>query len=535
MPTLIFGHKNPDTDSVVSAIALSYLRNKMGYQTKPFILGDINRETKYVLEYFNTEVPEILDNVKIQLKDMELDFVKGFSLDSSITQVFNMFKNTEIKTIPLIDLNNHLIGIVTMKDIAVGLMNEETHHLNTRLTHIANSLGGKLLTSKDMDIKGRITVLAYNSQKCLDEFSEVVIVGNNSQLIEEAINSKVKLIIITGNEDIPSSYIELAEKNNVALIKVNKDTYTTVKLVNHSNYISTILVDNEIIQFNEDDYLSEVKEEMINTKHRNYPVVNQKGEFIGFVNKKEIINPHKKKVILVDHNETSQSASGIDEAEIVEIVDHHKIGDIVTEGPINFRNIPLGSTCTIVYQMMKESNVDIPYNIAGLLISGIISDTLLLKSPTTTIDDHIAVEGLNYILDINTKEYSMNMFKEGSSLEGYSVEEVFNRDFKEFIIEGYKIGVSQIFTLDINSVMDRKDEFTNYIKKIHLDKNYYLTIMLITDIEKNGSYLLYQTNNINLISLAFGIKPIIGTFASDIVSRKKQVIPKIAAALRSSK
>lgn len=247
------------------------------------------------------------------------------------------------------------------------------------------------------------------------------------------------------------------------------------------------------------------------------------------------MNPNKKKVILVDHNEYDQSAEGLQEAEILEIIDHHKIGDISTSMPINFRNMPVGSTCTIVYNMYRESGVDIPYDIAGLMLAGIISDTLLLKSPTTTARDREAVQELNEVVGLNLESYSMDMFRAGTSLEGYSIEEIFYRDFKDFHMEQGRVGIGQVFTLDIDSVFSRKDEFIDFIDKVYIDKGYYLTLLLITDIVKEGSYLLYRSANSSIIPLSFNVEACQGVFVKDLVSRKKQVIPRIAEAMRMIK
>lgn len=535
MSTLIFGHKNPDTDSIASAIVLSYMKNIEGYSTIPCKLGSVNRETEFVLNYFDVKKPILLDNVKIQLKDLELDRVKGMFLNSSIIEIFNIFKNDHIKAVPLIDNNNHLLGIVTMKDIAMGLINSDISYLDTRLSHIINLLDGEIITGKDAEIQGKIAVIAYYSESVFGELSnyDIIIVGDRFKIIEEAIKKQVKLIIITGNKIIPDDIIKRAEQNNVSIVTVKSDTYTTAKLINHSNYITSIISNNEIIYFNENDYLSEVKEEMLNSNYRNYPVINENGAYIGFVNKKEIINPHKKKVILVDHNEMNQSAKGLNEAEIVEIVDHHKIGDIATDSPINFTNIPLGSTCTIIYQMIVDRGIVIPYNMAGLLMSGIISDTLALNSPTTTPEDKKAILDLNDILNLDIESYTMEMFKAGTSLDGYSESEVFNRDFKEFNIEGYKVGISQVVTLNTDNIIDREKDFTNFINKLHKENNYYLTLMIITDISKNGSYILYQAENDKIISLAFDVEPLPGAFLDGVISRKKQVLPRISYAFKN--
>jgi len=286
-----------------------------------------------------------------------------------------------------------------------------------------------------------------------------------------------------------------------------------------------------IIKFNEMEYLDEVKDELGHSHFRNYPVVDNEGRFLGFINRKHIMNPTRKKVILVDHNEYGQSAEGLEEADILEIVDHHKIGDISTSMPINFRNNNVGSTCTIVYSMYKENGIEVPFEIAGALLSGILSDTLLFKSPTTTDVDRTAVEQLNAIVELNVDDFAMDMFKFGTSLEGQSIEEIFYKDFKEFQLSTCKTGLSQVFTLDIDDVFNRKELFINYIKKVHKRMNYDITLLLITDILKEGSYILYECKHNSIISSAFNVADQQGAFVEGIVSRKKQVIPKLLNAI----
>lgn len=535
MATLIFGHKNPDTDSIASAIALSYFKNQIGENTEPVALGLPNRETEFVLGYFDVEAPRIIANVKTELRDLRLEYVEGKSLDSSIYEIFRMFADDNIKTVPLVNERDEILGIVTMKDIAMGQMIGNISHLDTRISHIIEALNGRIITDEDQEIAGRIAVIAYYAESVLAELGkyDIIIVGDRYNIIEEAIRQQTKLIIITGGRTIPDHLIELAEVQKVPVVSVETDTYTTAKLINQANFIKTIITNNPIIQFQESDYLTDVKEEILTSNHRNYPVVNEAGKYIGFVNKTEIINPRRKKVILVDHNEIGQSAVGIEEAEIVEIVDHHKIGDIATDLPIKFTNIPLGSTCTIVYRKFVEQGIEIPYEIAGLLISGIISDTLALNSPTATEDDKDAIIDLNNILDLDIEEYTMKMFSAGTSLAGYSEQEIFHKDFKEFMLGNNKVGVSQIFTLDTTELSERKDALAEYIKALHQDKGYYLTVLLVTDIIKNGSYIFYYTESEKLLAMAFEGKVTNGQFLEDIISRKKQVVPKIMHAYRN--
>lgn len=537
MDTVIFGHKNPDTDSMASAIALSYLKNRTGCHTMPGILGELNNESRFVLEYFNIPEPELIRNVKIQAMDLDYERIEPIPLDTSIHQAYKIMDENNIKTLPIVDEHNRLLGIVTMKDIAMGLIKGDYYTLNTYLGNIVKDLNGEILSKSNERVKGRIRVLALyeDSIRGILRKGDIVIVGDRYAVIEEAIGSDVQLILITGNKEIPQKYIDEAKAKSISIVKVPMDTYTVSKLICQCNTVESIMKSKNIIRFYEKEYLEDIQEEMIHNNYRYFPVVDENQIFLGFIGRKHIMSPNRKKVILVDHNEYDQSAEGLQEAEILEIIDHHKIGDISTSMPISFRNMPVGSTCTIVYNMYRESRIDIPYDMAGLMLSGIISDTLLFKSPTTTARDREAAYELNKIVSLNLESYSMDMFKAGTSLEGYSIEDVFYRDFKDFHMELGRVGIGQVYTLDIDSIFSRKDEFIDFIDKVYTDKGYYLTLLLITDIIKEGSYLLYRSANSSIISLSFNTEACQGIFVKNLVSRKKQVIPRIAEAMRMLK
>lgn len=530
MPTLIFGHKNPDTDSVASAIALSHLKNHLGFSTIPCVLGAISKETQFILDTFDLPVPVFLENTKTQARDLDYRIVDGISPNSSILSTYQLMIENNLKTLPVVNDSNLLLGIITMNDIAMELIKGDFYHLRTSLSNIANAFNGTILTQDDGVVEGKLSVIAFYYETIKGSLGEnhIIIVGDRYDIIEHAIHSNVKLIIITGGKEVPSNYLELAHAHDVSIISVPQDTYTTSKLINQCGYVSSIMKTKDIVKFNENEYLEEIKEEITNTNYRNYPIVDDQNTFLGFINRKHILIPGKKRAILVDHNEYSQSADGLLEAEILEIIDHHKIGDISTSKPISFRNIPVGSTCTILVQIFKEQNIEIPFKIAGALLSGIISDTLLFKSPTTTSLDRESVELLNHILKLDLEKFAMDMFKAGTSLEGQTMEQIFYKDFKEFMLEGQKTGIGQVFTLDIEEFFKRKEECVQYMDTLHKNKNYYLTLLLITDILKEGSYLLFKCENKNFISAAFNVYPHQGVFVERVVSRKKQVIPKIS-------
>ncbi|MCR1897655.1 putative manganese-dependent inorganic diphosphatase [Irregularibacter muris] len=539
MKTLIFGHRNPDTDSIASAIALSHLKNKLGNNTLPCRLGAVNKETKYVLDYFQMESPHLIGNVKTQVRDLNYDKIPGLLPHYSILHAYKLMEKNNIRTLPIVDHNNQLMGIITMKDIAMALITGDLYKLETSMDNILQDLEGEALVVEKEKFQGKISVIALYSRtlKKLDFLNEesIVIVGDRFSIIDHAIKCKVQLIIISGKEEIPQEYIEKAKEKGVSLIRVPKDTYTISKLINQCNFVSSIMISENIMKFDENEYLDEVKEEIVNKNHANYPIVDSENKYLGIMNKQHLLIPDKKQVILVDHNEYAQSAQGIREAEIMEIIDHHKLGDISTTLPIHFRNLPVGSTCTIVYNMYREYGVEISAKMAGLLMAGILSDTLSLKSPTTTEIDHHAIRELNKILHLDIEDFSMSMFKAGTSLEGQSVQDIFFKDYKVFNVGQDKIGVSQVFTLDIEEVFSRKEVFLEFIRNVHQEKNHFLTLLIITDILKGGSYVLYECGIRKFISTAFNVEAYQGVFVKDIVSRKKQVVPRIMQAINMLK
>lgn len=529
---LIFGHKIPDTDSVCSAIALSNLKNQLNESSKPYILGLINRETEFVLNYFNVEAPKLLSNVRLQVKDLNYEKINPFKSHLSVFYAYYYMNENKLRTLPVVDDDNKLIGIITMKDIAMSIINIDQKTLTTSLKNIIDTLNARIITKYDDIIDGEIIVAAFYTETLrvnnIIDSSSIVIVGDRYDVIEYAIEQKARLVIITGDLNVPDNLIELAQKNKVNLIISPYKTYYTTKNISLSKHVSDIMIKSSITKFEEDDYLEECKEEIENSKHSKFPIVTSDNKYLGVLSRRHLINPSKKKVILVDHNESGQSVDGLDEAEILEVIDHHKIGDISTSLPISFRNMPVGSTNTIIYHMYKENNINIDNKIAGLMISGILSDTLMLKSPTTTEKDKTAVEELSNILKLDVYDYCMKMFKAGTSLSGKTVEEVYYQDFKRFDIDSKKIGVSQVFTLSIDDIMDQKSKYIKFIDNTASSKGYYLNIMAVTDIINEGSYLFYTSEKEKLVKNIFELEEIYqGVYLPKCVSRKKQIVPSI--------
>ena len=534
----IFGHKNPDTDSVAAAIALADFKNKTGVEAEARVLGPLNKETQYVLDYFGTVAPKLIEDVKPRLKDLNYDRVASIGPRQSLLSAYKIMEKNNIKTLPIVDEDNLLMGIVTMKDIAMWLIKGDFYYLRSTIANIAEDLEGRLLAGNAAaEVEGQISVISYYYDTVVRERiirkDSIVIVGDRYEIIDYSIESGVKLLIVTGGKEIPVKYLEKARERQVPVLLVPKNTYAAAKQLNHCNYVSIIMKTKDLVKFTENEDLAEVKEELLIHRHSNYPVVTENNEYLGFVGRRHLLNPNRKKVILVDHNEYAQSVKGLALAEIVEVVDHHKIGDVSTSSPIIFRNLPVGSTCTIVFKLFKEEKVPLTRPIAGLLLAGILSDTLSLQSPTTTALDREAVQELQKIAQVNWQTFALEMFKAGTSLEGQNIAEIFYKDFKEFGVKNRKVGIGQVFTLDMENIFNRQAEFLDFIAQIHQQKDYLLTLLLVTDILRKGSYLFYKCNNGRLLANTFNKEVEQGVFIEGVVSRKKQVIPQVIEALNN--
>ena len=528
----IFGHQNPDTDAVCASISLSYLKNKQGLNTEARVLGHISKETKYALNYFNVKEPQYLNDVKLQLKDLE--YHKGLYIDEneSIINAYNYLNEKGVTGTPIVCNNNKYKGIVTIQSIARELIKGDFNKLDASYNNILNAINGEEILKFDEEIKGEILTASYKSTTFLNSVklkeNNILIVGDRYSIIQEAIKSKINLLIVTGNGDINTEHIQEAKENKVNIIRTSYDSFYTSKLLGLSNNVKTIINTDDSKVFHENDYYDYFKEKTKKLKHNNYPILNSKNECLGLLRVTDILTKNKKKVMLVDHQEKEQSVDGLDEAEILEIVDHHKIGNINTSMPINFRNMIVGSSNTIIYHMFEERNVQIPKDIAGIMLSGILSDTLCLQSPTTTDIDVKATHALSKIAGVDYKEYAFKMFKAGTSLEGLTKYQVIKSDFKTFPHEDKKFAVGQVFTLDKDRIFSDLEEYLKTLEEIKEKEGYKFIILLVTDIIENGSYLLFTDSAKNILESAYNLSSIKqGYYVDNLVSRKKQILPLI--------
>jgi len=388
--TYIFGHRKPDTDSVASAISLAYLKKQLGVNAEARILGATNKETKYALKYFEVKEPKYLNDVRLQLKDTEYHRHYYLEQTNSIYDSYLYMLNQGLTGVPIVNANGIFTGIVTIKDLAHHFIRDDIQTLDTSLENLLSVLKAEVINQENDNIKGELLAASYRSTTFINNVElnnqHILILGDRHSVIEYAINSGVQMLIISGNGEMKKSHVKLAKKKKVNIIRSPYDTYHIARLVSLANYIGTVTrTTADAIVFDDKAYVDDILEINKKLRHTNYPVVNSKsGKCLGLLRITDLEATNPKKVILVDHNEKKQSAEGIEEAQIQEIIDHHNLGSITTSMPINFRNMAVGSTCTIVYTLFKEKEIEIPKQIAGMLLSGILSDTLILKSPTAT-------------------------------------------------------------------------------------------------------------------------------------------------------
>ena len=533
--TYIFGHKKPDTDSVMSAIALSYFKNQIGEKTEARVLGDINKESAYALDYFNIPKPEYLNDVKLQVKD--LDYQKNFYINEneSIYEGYQMMLKESVTGLPIVKDKDTFCGVATLKDLSHILLDAEVNTLETSYTNLLEILQAKKVLQFDDELKGDIIIASYRSTRIIDDVDftkhTVLIVGDRHSVIEKAIESGVKLLVLAGDSELKDEHLELAKQNKVNIVRTEFDTFHVSRMIILSNYIKTMVKVEHPVVFEETDFVTDVQEIISKTKFTNYPIVSKKGKCLGLLRPVNLQEKRPKKVILVDHNEKLQTAEGIEEARIVEVVDHHNIGSLTTSTPINFRNMAVGSTSTIVYIMFKERNMKIPKEIAGALLSGIISDTLILKSPTKTPIDTAAVKDLATIAGVDYEKYGLDLLRAGTSLEGMTKEDILYNDYKLFKTKDKQFSIGQIFTFNFEEIEKDLNEYIDVLDRVAEHSNHSLVALYVTDVIKNGSYVIYNTKAQKLMELAYNDEITEGYFIPKCISRKKNIVPIIMGVL----
>lgn len=540
----VIGHRNPDTDSICSAIAYADIKNRT--QNGNFIAkraGQINGETEYVLNRFGVRVPGYLPDAGTQVKEIDIHEIKGVRGNISVKRAWERMREENVVTLPITSESQDLLGIITVSDIAKSYMDAYDSSVmsqaKTKYHSIAETLNGQVIVGNEHGyfVKGRVVIGSFHPDMMENYINkdDLVILGNRTEDQLCAIEMEASCLVVGLGSKISKSIQKLAEDHDCVIISSPHDTYTIARLINQSIPIKYLMTKENLITFSTNDFIDDIKEVMKIHRHRDFPIINKKNKYIGTISRRNLISNGRKKLILVDHNEKSQAVENIEEAEILEIIDHHRLGSIETIAPVLFRNQPVGCTATIMYQIYKEHNLKIPKDIAGILCAAIISDTLMFRSPTCTAVDREAAKALAQIAEIEIEEFATEMFRAGSNLKDKSPEEIFYQDFKKFNVEESTFGVGQITSMDGDELKSIKDQILPQLEsecqKHGIPRVYF---MLTNIIEESTELLFYGDGSRELVNQAFHPQQIDNSSASlpGVVSRKKQLIPGFMLALQ---
>ena len=551
-PVLITGHKNPDTDSICAAISYSRLKNKINNTDRyiPCRAGSPNAETSFVLDYFKVDAPLLLDNVKTQVSDIAYRKTPGVSKNMSLKQAYQMMRDGHVVTLPAVNQNGILEGLITMSDIAKSYMNVYDSAIistaETPFKNILETLEATLITG-DANRNcqdGKVLIAAANPEMMnyYIEPHDIVSLGNRAESQLSALDNGADCIIICEGANASPTIKALAEQNGMIIMVTSYDAYTAARLINQSIPISFFMTKEGILSFEEEDTVDEIKDVMAKKRHRDFPVISKDGRYLGMLSRRNLLGASGKQVIMVDHNELGQALDGMENAEILEIIDHHRLGTIQTLGPVYFRNQPLGCTSTIVYLMYQENKVEIDPQTAGLMMSAIISDTLLFRSPTCTKTDEMAGRALAEIAGVDIEKYAMEMFSAASDLKQKTDREIFYQDFKTFTAGDIHFGVSQVSSLNEEELLSLKPRLFHFAKEALGEENLDMAFVMLTNILKQDTLLLAVGHRADtLIQNAFLLEPKKESFEfsgeeiegftavlENVVSRKKQLIPPLS-------
>ena len=537
--TFVIGHKNPDTDSICSAIAYAELKNKIedgGFE--PRRAGELNNETKYVLDFFGMETPELISHVGTQVKDVTIKPTPVLTADISIKNAWNTMRDLKESTMPVVD-EGRLEGIIAVKDIATANMDiYETRILamsRTKYKNVLDTIDGTLLVGDPEEeiTKGKILIGAANPDLLENyvEDGDMLLTGNRFENQLCGIEMNAGCIVICMGAPVSKTILKLARENNCKIISTPHDTYMVARLIAQSAPVRYFMRKENLITFSSNDFITDIKSTLAKIRHRDFPVLDGEGNYCGMLSRRSLMDMESKKIIMVDHNEKSQAVDGIDEAEILEIIDHHRLGSLETTMPVYFRNQPVGCTATIVYDLYQENHVAVEPKIAGLLCSAILSDTLMFRSPTCTAKDQKAAEELAAIAGIEIQDHAEKMFRAGSSLADKTPEEIFYQDFKKFSGNGVNFGAGQISSMDRGELEQLRPQIAAYMEGAV--KKGDMLFFLLTNILTESSDLVFVGEGAKeLVEAAFGPAEKDWVHVPGLVSRKKQFVPSVLQALQ---
>ena len=535
----VIGHKNPDTDSICSAIAYAELKNKVTDSDLyvPRRAGGINAETRFVLNYFKVDVPELVEDVGTQVKDIQIREIDGVSGGISLKNAYTLMKEKNVVTLPIVTKDGYLEGLITIGDIATSYMDVYDSSIlskaKTSYRNIVETLDAQLLVGDENALfdAGKVLVAAANPDLMEDYIAEhdLVITGNRYETQLCAIEMNAACIIICEGANVSLTIRKMAEAKGCTVLSTPHDTYTVARLINQSMPIAHFMITEKIDSFRTTDFVDEIREVMTKKRTRDFPILDTKGKYRGMISRRNLLDMKKKQVILVDHNEKSQAAEGVENTEILEIIDHHRLGTMETMAPVFFRNQPLGCTATIIYQMYQENRAEISKQIAGLLCSAILSDTLMFRSPTCTPADQAAAEYLAGIAGIDVESYANEMFLAASDLCHKSEEEIFFQDFKKFSSENVTFGISQIMSMNAEELKMIGDRIKPSLTRFRENQQVDMVFFMLTDIVKESTTLLYAGEDVeSLLEVSYGHGGADNSIElAGVVSRKKQLVPAL--------
>ncbi len=544
----VIGHRNPDTDSICSAICYSRLKHKIdGGCYIPARAGGINEETRYVLDRFGVPEPMLIDNITTQVKDIEIRKTAGVSRNLSIKRAWNMMQEKDLYTIPVVNDEGMLEGLITVGDIAKSYMNvyesQVLSRAGTSYMNMIDTLKGEVVAGKSSGSfsEGKVLIAAANPDM-MESFirkGDLVILGNRYESQLCAVEMEAACLIVCEGAKVSLTIRKLAEERGCLVIITPYDAFTAARLINQSIPTGFFMRTEHLITFEDTDYIDEVKKVMASKRHRDFPVTDEDGKYIGMISRRNLLGAKGKPVILVDHNERNQAAEGIENAEIREIIDHHRIGAVETISPVFFRNQPLGCTATIIYQMFRENSVEIDRQTAQLLCSAIVSDTLLFRSPTCTETDRQAALDLAETAELDINQLAEEMFSAGSNLKGKTVEEIFYQDFKRFVSGGVTFGVGQLIATNRADLENLESDLLSFMESTIEKQNLDMVFFMLTNVLTQSTGLICAGKNAReTAEEAFRsrmdeeFKKASVIRLPGVMSRKKQVVPELIAVLQ---
>ncbi len=538
----VVGHKNPDTDSVCSAISYANFKNLTAEGNYiPKKAGEINNETAFVLDYFDVDEPATIESVGTQIKDIDIRQNKGIDSHLSLKKAWDLMNELDVVTLPVVDDNGRVEGIIVNGDIAYSYMNVIDNSIlsqaRTQYKNIIETLNGKLICGNEHAyfIKGKVCVASGSRDTIKSEIEkdDLIISGNIKERQLIALEQNPSCMVVCCSTDLDKEVIDKANEIDCVLLTTEYDTFTAARLINQSMPVKYFMTKDNLVMFDRDDYIDEVKDVTSRIRHRDFPVVDEQLHYVGMFSRRHLLGKGRKSIILVDHNEKSQAVDGINEAEILEIIDHHRIGSLETISPIVFRNYPLGCTATIIYKLYKEHNVKLEPKIAGIMCAAILSDTLMFRSPTCTEYDKEVGEELAKIAGIDIEKFALSMFEAGSDFGEKPIEEIFYTDFKTFAASDIVFGVSQVSAVTDNQLNSVMDKIYPAMKQAALDKHLDMVFVMLTNIIDQRTKLIHIGDmDMKYVRMSFEGSVMEGEvlILDKVVSRKKQLIPGLMEA-----